>query len=115
LLGVKDRVFLIDSRKLHPILELFTISDSPPRKSQNGSGLPRKALMACESCGSENQTELGAEINLHFRRLQNLDKPSVLVFPKLLVCLDCGFSRFTLPEAELRLLRDGAESTASVK
>jgi hypothetical protein len=71
--------------------------------------------MACESCGSENQTELGAEINIHFRRLQNLDKPSVLVFPKLLVCLDCGCSRFTLPEAELRLLRDGAPSTASLK
>jgi hypothetical protein len=63
-----------------------------------------KTLMACRSCGSENQTELGAEINIHFPGRKGLDKPAVLVFPKLVVCLDCGFAQFTLPEAELLLL-----------
>jgi hypothetical protein len=63
--------------------------------------------MACGSCGSERQIEFGAEINIHFRGLKNMDTPSVLVFPTLLACLDCGFSRFTIPETELRVLREG--------
>jgi hypothetical protein len=38
---------------------------------------------------------------IHFSGLKNLDKPGVWVFPKLLVCLDCGCSHFTVPEREL--------------
>ena len=64
--------------------------------------------MSCGSCGSGNQAEFSAEINIHFSGLKNLDKPSVLVFPKLLVCLDCGLSQFTLPETELCLLKENA-------
>jgi len=64
--------------------------------------------MACRSCGSGNQTEFGAEICIHFPGLKNLEKPAVMVFPKLLVCLECGFTQFTLPETELLLLREGA-------
>jgi hypothetical protein len=64
--------------------------------------------MACRSCGSENQKEFGAETNIHLPGWKGLDKPAVLVFPKLVVCLDCGFTQFTLPEAELCLLREGA-------
>jgi len=63
--------------------------------------------MACRSCGSGNQKEFTAEIDIHFPGLRNLDKPTVLVFPKLLVCLDCGFTQFTLPETELRYLAQG--------
>jgi len=72
-----------------------------------------ESIMACRSCGSENRTEFGAEINIHFSGLENLDKPAVLVSPKLVVCLDCGFTQFTLPETELRLLREGAATVAS--
>jgi len=43
--------------------------------------------MACRSCRSKKQTQFGAEINIHFSGLRNLDKPGVLVFPKVLVCL----------------------------
>jgi hypothetical protein len=64
--------------------------------------------MACRSCGSENQTEFGAEINFHVPGRKGWDKPPVLVFPRLVVCLDCGFTQFTLPETELRLLGKGA-------
>jgi hypothetical protein len=61
--------------------------------------------MSCLLCDSINVSEFSAEINLHFPGLKNLDKPSVLVFPQVLVCLDCGFSRFTTPETEMGLLR----------
>jgi hypothetical protein len=66
-------------------------------------------VMACKSCGSDNQQELGSEINIHFPGGEGLDKPAVLAFPKLLVCLHCGFTEFTLPEGELhRLAKDAA-------
>jgi len=57
--------------------------------------------MRCPSCASDRQAEFTAEVNIHTRGLQNLDKPGVLVFPEVVVCLDCGFSRFTTPETEL--------------
>jgi hypothetical protein len=60
--------------------------------------------MQCKVCGSHNQTEFNAEINVHFPGLKNVDKPAVLVFPKLLLCPDCGFTEFTLSETELHLL-----------
>jgi hypothetical protein len=64
--------------------------------------------VTCRSCASENQTGFGAEINIHFSGWENLDKPAVLVFPKLLVCLDCGFTEFTLEETDLHLLSKAA-------
>jgi hypothetical protein len=64
--------------------------------------------MACKSCGSENQAEFGAEINLHRPGLKGIDQPPVCAFPKLTVCLDCGYSEFTLQENELRHLTTGA-------
>ena len=63
--------------------------------------------MSCLSCASSNQAELTAEVYIHFPGLKNLDKPGVFIFPKLSVCLDCGFSRFTAPEAELKSLARG--------
>ena len=64
--------------------------------------------MACRSCRSENQSELVAEINIHFPGWRGLDKPAVMAYPKLVVCLDCGFTQFTLPETETRALETGA-------
>jgi len=55
--------------------------------------------MSCLLCASGNQAEFGGEILIHFRDLENLDKPSVWVFPKLFVCLDCGSSRFMTQKA----------------
>jgi len=45
--------------------------------------------------------------NVHFPGRKGLDKPAVLVFPRLAVCLNCGFTQFALPEAQLLLLREG--------
>jgi len=60
--------------------------------------------MYCSFCDSSNQAEFNTEVMIHLRGLKNIDKPGVLVFPKVLVCLDCGFSRFTIPGTDLALL-----------
>jgi hypothetical protein len=57
--------------------------------------------MPCQSCGSATQAEFTAEILIHFPGLKNLDEPAVWLFPKLLVCLECGSGRFSVPETEL--------------
>ena len=65
--------------------------------------------MSCLLCGSGNQAELTAEMLIHFSGLKNLDKPGVWAFPKLFVCLDCGYSRFTVPERELASIAHALE------
>jgi hypothetical protein len=60
--------------------------------------------MSCKTCHSEKQAELNGEVAIHFPGLKGLDKPIVWVFPKLLVCLNCGFTEFVVPETELRRL-----------
>jgi hypothetical protein len=35
------------------------------------------------------------------------------MFPKLAVCLDCGFTEFTVPESELRVLVKGIPAQGS--
>jgi hypothetical protein len=37
--------------------------------------------------------------------LKNIDKPTVWIFPQLIVCLDCGTSELVVPENELGELR----------
>jgi hypothetical protein len=76
----------------------------------------REAFMHCAHCASETQAELTAEINIHFAGLRNIDCPGILLFPTLVVCSKCGFSRFTMPEAELAMLAMcSPESDASTR
>jgi hypothetical protein len=70
----------------------------------DSTGGDEKAGIACLLCDSEKQERFVAEINVHFSGSENIGNPGVLFLPKLLVCLDCGFSRFTTPETELALL-----------
>ena len=58
--------------------------------------------MVCRSCQAENVTAFGAEINIHFPAQEGLDEPPLLVFPKLVVCLGCGFTNCT-PKATTKL------------
>jgi hypothetical protein len=64
--------------------------------------------MSCPSCVSANQKEFPAEINIHMPGFKNAGKPTVMVFPKVLVCLDCGFAQFSAPETALATLREPA-------
>ena len=61
----------------------------------------------CRSCQSANKRTFNGEIAIHFRGLEGLEKPIVWVFPKLLVCLHCGFAEFSVPERELQVLEQG--------
>ena len=63
--------------------------------------------MTCKSCTSENRLEFNAEINVHFNGWEGLKRPGVFVFPKLFVCMDCGFTEFGIPKRELAGLADG--------
>jgi hypothetical protein len=70
--------------------------------------------MGCALCESGNITEFSTEINIHLDDFKNLEHHSLFAFPKLLICLDCGFSSLTLLETDLRIVREGAaEFTAS--
>jgi hypothetical protein len=66
--------------------------------------------MQCKSCESQHQTEFDAEINIHLPGKTGMDKPAVLVYPKLLVCLDCGFTECKVTEATLPRLAEGARA-----
>jgi hypothetical protein len=69
--------------------------------------------MSCPRCSSVSQEEFPAELMFHFRGAQNLDRPGVMIFPKVLVCLKCGFSQFTAPIQEVALLAQAAPSSRS--
>jgi hypothetical protein len=66
--------------------------------------------MGCRSCASSKQSEYAAEVNIHFPGLKGMDKPAVWAFPKLKVCLDCGYTEFTIPENQLLQLGKGAKA-----
>ena len=66
--------------------------------------------MGCKSCHSNNQKPFTSEICVHLSGLTDPEATAVFVFPALLVCLDCGFSEFSIPESELRLLTKGVAS-----
>jgi hypothetical protein len=46
--------------------------------------------MSCPLCVSDHVAEFPVEMIIHFTGLKNIDRQGVLLFPKLLVCLDCG-------------------------
>jgi hypothetical protein len=66
-------------------------------------------------------------MNIHFPERAGLVRPGVLVFPNLLICLDCGSTEFAIPAAKLAALvrgtgtseaagqREGAEGVTVVK
>lgn len=69
--------------------------------------------MRCRACGSEKLGEYSAEIALHLAGRENIDRPAILLFPKINVCLECGVAEFVVPEAELHLLVAGDSSASA--
>ena len=63
--------------------------------------------MSCRLCPTTNEAEFTAEMMIHFSGRKHLENPGVLAFSEILVCLDCGSTRFKIAETELNLLREG--------
>src|SRR5215813_10162884 len=61
----------------------------------------------CRLCCSENLADFPAEVNIHFPGYEGLEKPTAWVFPKIVVCLDCGYTGLTTAEPELTALERG--------
>ena len=62
--------------------------------------------MSCALCSSLNEGEFASELMIHVSGPDHLANPGVLAFPKIVVCLDCGASRFSTPEEVLRQLQE---------
>lgn len=60
--------------------------------------------MICPRCEFPQLQPFPAEINIHFPGWKGLNKPTVWVFPQLLVCLNCGLTQFSLSQSELQRL-----------
>jgi len=88
-------------------IQIGAIENSSVTTSTTDRQTERGNYMACKSCHSENLRKFTGEIAIHFRGLRNINKPHVWVFPELVVCLNCGFAEFAVPETELRLLTKG--------
>jgi hypothetical protein len=67
--------------------------------------------VACESCGSQDLEKFITEMVIHSHDIR---APLVFVFPKILVCMNCGrlelVEERVVPKGELQLLsrRDAA-------
>jgi hypothetical protein len=68
--------------------------------------------MPCKSCASLNQGTFTGEVVILFPGLKPIDKPILWVFPKLIVCLNCGTTEFAVPKSELRQLAKGDAAAA---
>jgi hypothetical protein len=69
-------------------------------------------IATCDVCSSSNLVEVIAETCIHFPGLNGLKADPTFVFPKAVVCLDCGFARSNLSWRDLEQVRKG---TAKVK
>lgn len=65
-------------------------------------------MTLCANCGSAKLQTFSSEANIHLPGPANPAQASVFVFPKLIICLDCGQIMSKLSENELRMLRQGA-------
>jgi hypothetical protein len=70
--------------------------------------------MTCKGCQSDKQSAFNGEIAIHFPGLEGLNKSIVWVFPKLVVCLHCGFAEFAVPQRELQVLEKGSPVDGAV-
>jgi hypothetical protein len=65
--------------------------------------------MSCRVCGSKNQSRFATEIAIH---LPGPSTPHVFLFPRIVICLDCGFTEFSISETELPRLMTSQSNTA---
>ena len=54
--------------------------------------------MSCRSCYSERLNVFPSEMNIHAPGRAHMNKPTVWVFPRVQICLECGFAEFQLSQ-----------------
>jgi hypothetical protein len=57
--------------------------------------------MVCPKCQSESLSLIPAEVRLYRNKLRTMSHPPMSPSPDILVCLDCGWSEFSIPSAWL--------------
>jgi len=62
--------------------------------------------MTCKACGSQQLSRVDAELCVHLGGLQELGPPPRIMFPRLTICLVCGFAEFKMDESELSMLNE---------
>jgi hypothetical protein len=61
--------------------------------------------MPCRLCQSENEQLFPAEVAVHAPpQVNSRNLSQSLIFPQVLVCLECGFAEFLIPEQTLHEL-----------
>lgn len=63
--------------------------------------------MKCKTCSFENLGQFTAEIAIHFPGWPRVSEPAVFVYPKLMVCWNCGAVEFVMSKEELNQLANG--------
>jgi hypothetical protein len=66
-----------------------------------------KGNMPCKQCSTDHQSTFSTEMNIHFPGRDGPDKPTVWVFPKVVLCVDCGFAELVVPKNELHAFVEG--------
>jgi hypothetical protein len=61
--------------------------------------------MVCKVCSSGNQIQLKSEMCLH--QPSGFNRPELFIFPKVSICLQCGFTEFRLSDEDLLQVRKG--------
>ena len=65
--------------------------------------------MGCKFCNSSDLRVFTAEMNIHFPGRENLNAPTVWVFPPVTICLYCGCAEFMVHGEPLKKLRENTE------
>ena len=64
-------------------------------------------MVTCRECSSDMLKDFDGELGIHFSDRKSLDKPSLLLYPKLKVCLKCGHAEFIVSDTQIEELENG--------
>jgi hypothetical protein len=68
--------------------------------------------MACKAWGSDRLSVSSGEIAILLPGGEGPTKPIVWLFPKLLLCLNCGVAELAIPDTELSVLAESSPPAA---
>ena len=68
----------------------------------------------CRFCNSTKLIKLNTEVCLHFPGLKAVNKNPIFVFPKVTLCLDCGFVAGQLSATEVKSVTNSAAESDEI-